>query len=467
MDISTNFTKVKRILLLTPAILALCIALLPTLKYQLPLSLDIYFHVHMAELYLQQGLTQWDPLTFAPRGRPIYYPPLFHLLLAFSNYIVPNNLLNVARFLQPFLAFGVVLSFSYVAYKLYNITVGTISGFLIIMSLPFHRFMLPIPETLALIFFSLAVYLFYTALKDDKRKNGALAGILTGLAFLTHPSTALCLVLVLTVYTLILKFRKNEVKFYSFWIFLVCAAVIASTWWVPLIWNYGYQFYFPTVTVPISQYYHVFGILTLIMAPLGAYLAIKRRNLSDILVLTWFLSLMVFSQVYLLGVNILSDRILNFAVLPLVIIAGVGVDYIQNKNKAIFYILTIIIIISAIVSGFTAVKLSEPDPSPSQIDVAHWFWKNGDHNGVVLASDLSIEPVIVALSGQPVTGGGYGAAKIEELDRQKYMSFQFTLEDLKHDHVGYLVFNKNQENPPYSELVYQNQDYKIFRMKNM
>ncbi len=208
-------------------------------------------------------------------------------------------------------------------------------------------------------------------------------------------------------------------------------------------------------------------MLSLIFVPLGFYILIKNRKKNDFLVLTWLLSLLVASQIYLLGINVLSDRILNFAVFPMVITAALGVNYFKSKNKLLFYGLTLLIIVLDVPSGFLAADKSEPFPSTSQIAIADWFEENGDSKSVVLGTDFTMEPVIVAFSGQPMAGGGYGAAKIKELDRQKYMNFQFTLEDLKQDRLGYLVFNKDQKSPPYSELVYQNQDYKIFRMKNM
>lgn len=467
MDISINSNQIKRILLFTPAILALVITLVPTLKYQLPLSWDIYYHIHMSKLYFHHGFTLWDSITYAPFGRPIYYPPFFHFLLGSVSQLFQGDSLLATRILQPFLAFGVVFSFTYMVNRIYGLSVSFISGFLIILSLPFHRFMLPIPESLSSIFFSISICVYYLSLENNKPKYGIIAGILVGMAFLTHPSAALVLFLVLVLYNIMLKIFGKDYNLLNFLFFILSAFLVSSLWWLPLLLIYGYVSQFPTVIIPLSDYLRVFGMLSLIFVPLGFYILIKNRKKNDFLVLTWLISLLVASQIYLLGINVLSDRILNFAVFPMVITAALGVNYFKSKNKWLFYGLTLLIIVFAVPSGFLAADKSEPFPSTSQIAIADWFEENGDSKSVVLATDFTMEPVIVAFSGQPVAGGGYGAAKLKELDRQKYMNFQFTLEDLKQDRLGYLVFNNDQKSPPYSELVYQNQDYKIFRMENM
>ena len=58
-----NFDKnARNMFWITPAIVALLIALIPTLKYQWPLTIDIYYHIHIAQVYSQYGLTLTDPL---------------------------------------------------------------------------------------------------------------------------------------------------------------------------------------------------------------------------------------------------------------------------------------------------------------------------------------------------------------------------------------------------------------------
>ena len=92
-EIRTNFWW------FSPAVVMFFLALLPTLKYGYPLSWDIYYHTHMAHLYLEHGFTYFDPLTYAPFGRPIFYPPLFQYLLAAVGVLFYQDILTFYRVL--------------------------------------------------------------------------------------------------------------------------------------------------------------------------------------------------------------------------------------------------------------------------------------------------------------------------------------------------------------------------------
>jgi hypothetical protein len=457
--------KYKHFLVFLPAIISFCVALIPTLNFQAPLSWDVYFHVHMAKLYLEHGIIFWDPLTFSPFGRPIYYPPLFHLFIALLSDITSYDLLKITRFMQPFLAFSVVLSFTYLAYKLYNLSVGFLAGFLLFLTLPFSRFMFPIPESISMIFLPLVIYLYYYGLENNNYFYILASGVLSGLNLLIHPSSAALLVVTLGFYTFILKVVKRKVNSKYFLHYTALTIIIASWWWFPLLLNYGYVFHIPTVIVSLFDYPRIFGI-TLIFSPLGAYLLFKNKKNNDILIITWLIILVVFSQIYLLGISVLSDRILYYAVLPLTIMSAYGVSYFDRvPYKRVFYILTLFLMISIIISAFFIASMSKPDVSNSQLEIAYYFQNHVDKNSVVISADYILDPVIVSIARQPVSRGGYGGSRLKELNTNKYLSFNYTKSDLIHDKVGYLVLYTNQGTPPYSRLVYENNDYKIFKLE--
>jgi len=456
--------KKKHFLIFLPAIIAFFIALIPTLKFHAPLSWDVYFHVHMAKLYLEQGIIFWDPLTFSPFGRPIYYPPLFHLFIALLSDITSYDLLEITRFMQPFLAFSVVLSFTYLAYKLYNLSVGFIAGFLLFLTLPFSRFMYPIPESLAMIFLPLAIYFYYYGLENNNYFYVLASGVLSGLNLLIHPSSAVLLVVILGFYTFTLKAVRRKVNSKHFLLYTALTIIIASWWWFPLLLNYGYVYNFPTVIVSLFDYPRIFGI-TLVFSPLGAYLLFKNKKNNDILIITWLIILVVISQIYLLGISVLSDRILYYAVLPLTIMAAYGLSYLDRAPyKNLFYMLTLFLIISIIISASFVASMSKPDVSSSQLEIAYYFQNQGDKHSVVISADYILDSTIVSIARQPVSRGGYGGSRLKELEINKYLSSNFTKSDLIHDNVGYLVLHSNQGTPPYSWLVYENKDYKVFKL---
>jgi len=459
-EIRTNFWW------FSPAVVMFFLALLPTLKYGYPLSWDIYYHAHMAHLYLEHGFTYWDPLTYAPFGRPIFYPPLFQYLLAAAGVLFNQDILTVARVFQPIFAFLVILSFTYTTYKLYNKCTAFFAGFLAMSTSLVHRFVLPIPENLALMIFPLSIYLYYRSIKDDSYRYAVLSGVLAGIIFLVHALSILILVLVITVFTVSILILKKKMNLKQFWVFLGSTLLVGSVWWLPLLLKYGYIFLSPpNEVVGLGGYLLIFGVLSLILVPIGGYLILKRRQVRDLLIITWLLSLLFLANIYLLGVDVLSERILTFAVFPLVIMAGLGLDYVRTHfNRKLFYSLASLTVAVAIFSGAYYMSDTEPLVSHSEMDIAHWFKANGDGQGVVISSNYKLDPTIVAISGQPVATGGYDNGRLNSLDIGKYTSGNFTKLDIITDKVGYIVLDVGMETPPYSTVVYENNEYKICRI---
>ena len=463
-------------LLLVPAMLTFIIALIPTLKYQWPVSGDIFFHVHMAKLYMIKGLTYWDPLTAAPYGRPISYPPLFHFLLLALSFLF-GNIFEVARFMQPVLGMLVVLSFSYVAFKLNNsLLVGISAGFFILFSTLFNLILFPLPENLALIIFPLAFYVFYLSIESKNYNYAIIAGIFAGIIFLTHSLSAICLLIVTTTYAVILNFR-NKVSLKYLGIYLLLALIVALVWWGPLLIKYRIIFNLQTrIELNLWSYPNFLGYITLIFAGLGFILIIKRKRNADILILTAFISLLGISLLNYVGIPVLSNRILTFAVLPLVIMAGIGVEFLRAKfmergiSRKLFYSLICLVYLASVLSAL--VMVGEYDKSPSwlrvsnnQLDIAEWFKSNGDGKSVVVAYDYG-DPIIVAISGQPVALGGYGEGIPKSLDIVKYTAGKASRIDFIKDHVRYIILPMGMKNPPYTYIAHKNADYAIYMFNN-
>jgi 4-amino-4-deoxy-L-arabinose transferase-like glycosyltransferase len=468
-------TRNKVIILLTPALMAFCIALIPTLKYQWPLTWDIYYHVHLAKLYLEHGFTLWDPLTYAPFGRPIYYPPLFHFLLAAASVLFKTDPFQIARSLQPIFAFGLVSSFAYIAYKFYDLRAGVLVGFLLLFSAVFHRAILPLPETMALILFPPAVYLYYQALGNKNIKYAVFAGILAGVMFLTHNLTAFILLGVLLIFTLAIKFQGEKADYKNLWIFLGVCLLVASLWWLPVLYMHGYVFNNPHSPVQTPLEYlmvlvKTIGIPAVILGLIGAYALIKKdtRNhwpRKDILIISWIAFLLVVSNAYLLGISILVDRILNFAVFPVLILAVLGLEFIRNRyDRKLYTFLVFLLIITAVLSGLFYATSVKPMVTSSQQEVAIWFSEHGDKEKVVMSITEGLDPVIASIGRQPVSTGGYQPGMVKVLDRDLYYSGTYTKEDVIRDNIGYFVEASPIQHPSYFTLVYENKDYKIWRV---
>jgi hypothetical protein len=85
-----NNEKIIGLLWIIPGLVAFFIALIPTLTYQWPLTWDIFFHIHIAQVYSHYGLSLIDPLVDPPVGQRIGYPPLFSMLLFVFSYNTEN-----------------------------------------------------------------------------------------------------------------------------------------------------------------------------------------------------------------------------------------------------------------------------------------------------------------------------------------------------------------------------------------
>ena len=129
----SNYKYNKNILII-PAIITFIVSFLLLYKYTYPISWDVYYHVHMANLYLEKGLVFWDYETVAPMGRLIMYPPLFHLILAALSNITNVLPMELAKLLQPLFAFYLIGVITYVGYKLSDEFTGFVTGLIAVFS---------------------------------------------------------------------------------------------------------------------------------------------------------------------------------------------------------------------------------------------------------------------------------------------------------------------------------------------
>lgn len=310
-----------------PAVMAFLIVLIPTLKFQWPLSWDIFYHIHLTQLYLTNGFTLWDPLTVAPYGRPIAYPPIFHLLLAGLSYLFRTDPFQVARFLQPCLAMALVLSISFVTYRFFGFISGISAGLLTIFSfITFNRGFITSPATLSLILMPLVIYIYYQANEDNNLAYLLISAILSGIVFLTHGLTAFIIILVVITFAASMKLLKRTVNLKYLAIFLLITSGIALLWWGPLYLLYNPQFnVFPGYPMPISEFYIRFlGIIPTILATVGGLFLLKKGENKGVLILVWALSTLLLSRAYYLGLNVIPIRALEAASYPLIIMAGYG-----------------------------------------------------------------------------------------------------------------------------------------------
>lgn len=532
MDYASIYNK--RYLILLPAIAAFIIALIPTLKYQWPLGWDIIYHVQYAQVYAHNGFTLTDPLLSAPFGRKIAYPPLFHFIIAGIGTAFGVDFFQVARFLQPILASLIVLSVSYVASKFYGKIAGLGAGFLMLSSLLIGRMVLAIPENLALIFLPLAVYLYYRSLKEKNLKIALLGGVLLIVVLATHQAATLCLVLAIASITLMelvvyrnFKALGNFISFFMGIIAIGIVGLISLQIIAPQLLQTLLQQGISVITgmstslpfnrpLGIYSYLGNLGVLVLLFSVIGAVAAVKRHQQKDNVILVWIIAMILLSNAYWFGVNVISYRVLIYLLIPLSILGGYGIhvtcqklkSYPRFSSKNVRSMILVVILVLSMLSAVFAV--SNPDisvfsvknefgnvqiapPSDSEVDLANWFIENGNKSRYIVISNQFTGMFLAARTMMSFHDGFEYFSTNSNVTIEKESVKSSTLTNFKQANVGYIVYDKrlvvkpsqnnlslrivnseffplpyftqdihsniNNIKPEFSEVVYENPDF--------
>lgn len=486
--------KNKKYLIALPALAALFIALIPTIKYQWPLGWDIIYHVQYAQVYTQYGFTLTDPQLNAPFGRKIAYLPLFHFLIAGIGSFLDINYFQVARILQPILAVSLVLSVSYVAKKFYGTLAGVGAGFLILSSYLVSRIILPLPENLALIFLPLAVYLYYKSLENKNLKTAFFGGILFLIILLTHQGATLCLILSVIAITILelLVYRninvlKNFTSFFLALILIIVTGLISLQLVAPQTLQNLMQQGITAITglstsLPINRSLGLFsylgnlGILVLIFSLIGGISILKKIQMKefmrkDLVILVWILSMFLLSNAYWFGINVISYRVLIYLLIPLSILGGYGINVIYQKlknnerfsSKNVHTIFLVAILCLSLFSGILTVEnpkiatygiknqegyIQTAPPSDAEVDLANWFNENGNSSRYVVISNQFTGMFLAADTNMSFREGFQYFSTNSNVTIEEKGVKSSTLANFKKANVGYVVYDKRLVTSP-------------------
>lgn len=474
-----NFNKnINKYLLLIPAIVMFLIALIPTLKYQWPLSWDIIYHVQYAKIYANYGFVINNPLIYP--SQKIGYPPLFHLLLASLASILKIDYFQIAKILQPIFAASIVLSISHVAKEFYGKIAGISAGFLVISSYLIHRIILPIPENFALIFLPLAVYFYYRSIKESTLKYAFVAGFFFIITISIHLAAPLCLFLTITAFTLLelawnknFNVLKNFGAFLTILIILLAAGAIILTLWNPDLFYSIIQQGLSSVTgystsltynksMSTLGYLGSIGAMVLIFAVIGLIFTIKKMQKKSIFILIWILTMILLSKAYWFGINVISYRVLVYLLIPLSIFGGFGLSQVYYKFKdykivsslqfrslfliSIFILCTFLGVLTVENPNVTKFRAKTEfgyvqiaPPTASEADIAKWFDENGDRNKSIITNNLYSGMFI---SSETLMPFHYGFV---------YLNIYTPPSFFEKEKIGYIVFDKRLTFPSKNE----------------
>ena len=480
-----NYLKFKNVIWIVPALIAFLIALIPTFNLQWPLTADIFFQIHIAQIYTQYGLTLTDPLIDPGLGHKIGYPPLFGLVMALLVKIFSIDYLQAGKLLQPILAFSTVLSISYVTKKFYGDIAAISTGFLVISSYLFSRLVSPLPETMSLIFVPLIVYFYYKSVEEKNYLYSLISGTMFILIVITNQATTLNIFLVITAVALVLLIIRRDFRYLLSYIGFLLIPVAMGT--------FAFVVYFfinpislqniitivlnTTNSLPFNEpisylkYVAYLGIVV-IFALVGGILALKKRRDQDIIVIVWISTIFLISKSYWFGINVYSIRLLIHLLIPVSILGGLGLSYLYNdvriRDFSSVKIRSMLLIVVFGVSSLFAVNMvNDPTfplipkydiyykevlinpqiapPTESDMELAQWFKEQGNKEKILISNNYNTNQFLLAMLGTPI-------ASIQSSEH--CIVWGFTKKELKAKNIGYFIFDKR--------LTYSSQNNKIF-----
>ncbi len=465
-----NFTLNKRNYFIIPLILSLIVALIVTLSNSFPISWDIYTHINYALAYLHDGITSVDYLLNAPAGKTIGYPPLFHIILILSSFVTGSSLIDSARILQVVLSLINVITVCFVTKEIYDEKAGLFAGVLLLSSAMFTRFLLPIPETLAMIFFTLSVFSYYKATKDSNYKYSLLAAIFSLMTLFTHFSSFIYLMILLfvmmIVQTVIIR-GFDAIEYYVYIIlpiFLIGIALMVVLFFISSshltqilsgiisIVNNPFDLFMGQVAMGLERYVKCIGIVSLIFAIIGLYYSFKNKEF--LFVSFWGLIAFLITNLHWFGIPVYTYRLLIYLIIPMVMLGGYAVsnilDSIPDEKRSLALILTIGLIILSFVLCMVNISDSSfnnysstteqstyhiAPPTSEEQEVINWFENEDVGNKSVLVNNLFFGTVLSSVDEVPIHYG-FDVYTNKSLTKSSY-------ESLNQENIGYIVYDKS------------------------
>lgn len=505
------FLKDNKKLLILPALMSFILSLLLLYKYSFPISWDVYYHIHMIDLYTQNGLVFWDYSTVAPKGRLILYPPLFHLCFSFVSRLFNITPMELCRLSQPIFSAYLIGVITYVSYKLSDTETAFLTGFLSMFCfVTFNRSVICTPATIAIGLFMLSSLFIYKAVTENNVKYLVISAISLSLIWNLHMATAILTCGVVGLYSLIqLIKRKMSWKFVVY--YLLTVFVLGMPWWIYVATNYSLTFnsLAGNNLLITDFFFKYFGIICTLLLVMGFYILIRERSDRSWFLLIWTIPLILLSQINILGFNIVSIRILEVASYPLILVSGIALSYIYDnylnsvKQKNIFLIVFIVLAVTTsllYVDSYTPDVLAENDCNETVIDgnihlminpittsfkptvissrfansslahdrydVMQWFIRENSSD-IVVSEDAIMDTIIVSTSRTPVVYGGFTETIPEYVtDPVHIIKGWSNKEELSRLNISNLLLKHDTPIPYYSEMTYENGAYKICKIKS-
>ncbi len=179
----------------------------PALTNDFPLKYDSYYHARVAELVKTQGFVAEEPWVYG--GRPLSYPPVYHLILAILSQIIGASTLDVARLLLPIISSLSVASGFLLVRRFRDEKTALLTAFFLAANAILISSAYDSPEVINLL---LSLVLFLFIVKQQYLKSSLLAGAM----FLLNTFSASAISGLIIIYLLANKKGKGIPTFLIF-----------------------------------------------------------------------------------------------------------------------------------------------------------------------------------------------------------------------------------------------------------
>jgi hypothetical protein len=362
----------------------------------------------------------------------LWYPPQFHSNLAIMEVLDSGSSVLVYVFLALISTSCVLTSYILIR-NLYGFLAGFLSSFLLIFSVRGYIGYLwgQWPQVVALTIIPLILYFYYKYVNSFVGESGQksvylyMVSILIASQFLIHPMGVFHSLVALMVYTVLffLKERKFPFNLKHFSIFALIFLVITSGF-APLqfgsvvltftgggtgngigIYNPERLFYWfkaPSEETGYPAFYfsysYIYGWWIILFIFLGVVILLVRRSASDLLLISWLVSIYVLIHLDVVGLGNSIFRSLAGESYIFYCLTAIAVVYLPNLLSSIFKSLKpynkimrySFVFLFVLIILFTSAKLTYNQfngayaglsrLTPAQYDAAIWLRNNLDEN---------------------------------------------------------------------------------------
>jgi 4-amino-4-deoxy-L-arabinose transferase-like glycosyltransferase len=449
----THSMQPKYLSLLFICLLSFTAIFQSSLKHDLPLSWDVWYHLRISRQF-SQGEFRWDSGSFGPEGRAHTYPPLFHSMTAVLHTLTHIELETLARIIPPFIYAFAILSFYILVKGIFGERTALLSCFFAAVSpLLLDRGLSYTPEALSFIFFNLGLYAFW----KGKWKE---TGILGGMLFLTHGLTSTAFLFVIVFYTFwaFLILREN---YWSRLFLTVSVSFLVSLGWllqgIPTFVPRGFSY-------PLNLYPGKLGWIQMLFAFFGLIYLSKDRK--SVFVISFAGSLFLLSQFSLS----LPYRFTEFLIFPVCILAGLAANEISMKflhsEKGSALTLMVLFLLS-FAQGYWYVEKYSPVVTSEEIAAFRWI-NQSSVKGYTIMCEWRTAPILAYFSRRAPVKGAYqfGSSNLTERTEDTTLFYteypDFILEKYDVSLVYYGSEEKNQYTEPPFNKIYSTQQTGVY-----